>query len=162
MKPAKSITSTPKKNLAVKTPTSSAKRSRKTAMSEEDEDDDDDEDDSEAERKRLKMTPTGPRTSLSRRSKSVSKSYHDGESADDESDDLANSNGAGGFFGDLAEVDKLGERLDKIPFKLPTAVVNGQLTPDGKVVGANKANVPVDRFESDGSNFSGNGFGLGY
>ena len=156
------MTATPKKNLAVKTPTSSAKRARKTAMSEEDEEDDDEDEDSETERKGLKLTPTGPRASYSRRSKSKSVSYHDDEQADDESDDLANTNGVGGPSSESAEVNELGERLDKIPFKLPTTVVSGQLTPDGKVAGAGKADVLVDGFESDGSNFSGNGFGLGY
>ncbi|KAK6439515.1 hypothetical protein LTR95_004283 [Oleoguttula sp. CCFEE 5521] len=141
---------TPKRPTQAKTPTSSAKRSRAQAMSEGDEEPMSD--DSEPDHKTLKTMKLEPRYSLSRRSKSASAgvSYQQSESEADaeaeEGEGVASMDGAA----DAKEATK--------KFRLPGALGEGKIAPQGKAASDKVASFDGAEDESDVSSFSA-GFG---
>lgn len=105
-------------------------------------------DDSEDEHTMLKSSPLGARSSISRRSKSAMPSYAEAD-ADDEAVDRPIEDLQ--FFDGTTEVDNIGQGLEQVGFRLPTAVANGEIGPDGVFVNGNSKRVKAEfRAEAEG------------
>lgn len=107
----------------------------------------------------LKSSPLGARSSISRRSKSAMLSYAEAD-ADNEAVDtpIEELN----FFDGTNEVEKIGAGMEKVGFRLPTAVANGRVGSDGAFVGDKATKVKSEVEKEDGSDVSDFQPGFGF